>query len=89
MDRIVVILPTWPVQTEALGDVMGAIGVITSSGGTDKRRRMEGGSAGDFMACSVNPVEQTPLQQHCQASGTMLYPFPAEDSIGGRPLTTK
>ncbi len=58
MDRIVVILPTWPVQTEALGDVMGAIGVITSSGGTDKRRRMEGGSAGDFMACGVNPVEQ-------------------------------
>ena len=29
------------------------------------------------------------LWQHCQASRTKLYCFPAEDSIGGRPLMTK
>ena len=29
------------------------------------------------------------LQQHCQASGAKLYQFAAEDTIRGRPLTTK
>ncbi len=53
----------------------------------------EDGWKGGVLVTSQHAVwiqwNELALWQHCQASGTMLYHFPAEDSNGGRPLMTK